>query len=129
MDTTIKRIKIEDIYSQGDCCSYELFIVCTANKLTRMFGKPEVTSDFKTSKEWAVELESGTQFYIYDYKYAPKYNEQYEWHIGGLVKHLEKGYKNSPQRQEIANYFLENCCGVEYVAEANEAWRNKMLNK
>ena len=72
----------------------------SVNQLVEAIGQPTFkanTGEDKTNFEWNMELEDGTIFSIYDWKYyrSISLDEVIDWHIGGkngdnTVKALEQ---------------------------------------
>ena len=69
---------------------HDTTIICTANQLIAMIGKPQYdVNGFGLDKinfEWECETQSGKVFTIYDWKEYRELdpNEKIKWHIGGF---------------------------------------------
>lgn len=67
--------------------SLQGYVQATLLELTRVFGKPQGTSDHVTT-EWLIRFEDGTIATIYDWDRAepPAPTEVIDWHIGGMTR-------------------------------------------
>lgn len=70
---------------------YGTTINASPEQLKEIIGKPTYEDNFgfdKVNMEWEMELNDGTVFAIYDWKYyeALKPKEVVCWHIGGIDK-------------------------------------------
>jgi len=114
--------EIDDSFSSVNGSSYKGEITTTYDKLSRLFGKPTVSTGDpyeKVNTEWVI---SGKVFYIdqwgekdYEYVNATVYNwktgytptEEYGWHIGGkswdAVELIEQILEGSVEPEYNAN--------------------------
>lgn len=64
--------------------SLQGYVVTTRERLTELFGKPEMGYDSKTSVQWTLEID-GQIITLYDYHTPAEPGEEYEFHIGGYT--------------------------------------------
>ena len=70
----------------------------SVNELTKIIGEPAYESndgEDKVNIEWELEDDNGDVVTIYDWKEYRKigYDEQIEWHIGGMSKNITDNAK------------------------------------
>jgi hypothetical protein len=70
----------------------------SVNELTKIIGEPTYESndgEDKVNIEWELEDDNGDVVTIYDWKEYRKigYDEQIEWHIGGMSKNITDNAK------------------------------------
>jgi hypothetical protein len=70
----------------------------SVNELTKIIGEPTYESnggDDKVNIEWELEDDNGNVVTIYDWKEYRKigYDEQIEWHIGGMSRDITDNAK------------------------------------
>jgi hypothetical protein len=70
----------------------------SVNELTKIIGEPTYESndgEDKVNIEWELEDDNGDVITIYDWKEYRKigYDEQIEWHVGGMSKNITDNAK------------------------------------